>query len=149
MKTLLSVLAMSLVLFTTTTSNIANAQGNPVPKPKPITGSEQIKIKESEKKYKVNPNYNTKFAPLITKSGTVLFSSLPVSTVYDLQSNGVPQQIWQDPIMPANVHAVFMYSLRNRDLPQEAVHTCSVTTLALHGITWLTYRQPSEVAFPL
>jgi hypothetical protein len=111
MKPLVSLLAVSLILCAAISTNIANAQGNPVPKPKPITGSEQIKIKESEKNYKVNPHYNTKFAPLITKSGTVLFSSLPVSTVYDLQTNGVPQQIWQDPITPTNVHAVFMYSL--------------------------------------
>ena len=148
MKMFLYLLAVSIVLYTTTTTNIANAQGNPVPKPKPITGLEQIEIKESEKKYKVNPNYNTKFAPLITKSGTVLFSTIPISTVYDLQSNGVPQQIWQDPIMPANVHAVFMYSLEPGFATRGSAYF-SVTTLALHGVTWLTYRHLAEVAFPL
>ena len=135
MKTLLSVLAMSLVLFTTTTSNIANAQRNPVPKPKPITGSERIEIKESEKKYKVNPNYNTKFAPLITKSGTVLFSSTSTSTVYDLQANGVPQQIWQDPLTPSFVHAVFMYSLE----PGFATRGCAYIFSYDFGATWNNY----------
>ncbi|MGB3017845.1 MAG: hypothetical protein WBC65_08560, partial [Ignavibacteria bacterium] len=110
MKTLLTLLAMSLVLITTTTSNIANAQRNPVPKPKPITGSEQIEIKQSERDFKINSNFRTQYNPVRTKTGTVFFSSTSTSTVYDLQSNGVPQQIWQDPITPANVHAVFMYS---------------------------------------
>ena len=123
---------MSLVLYTSTTTNIANAQRNPVPKPKPITGSEQIKIKESEKNYKVNPHYNTKFAPLITKSGTVFFSSTSTSTVYDLQSNGVPQQIWQDPITPSFVHAVFMYSY----VPGFATRGCAYLFSNDFGATW-------------
>jgi hypothetical protein len=110
MKTSFTLLAVLLVLFTSTTSNIANAERNPVPKPKPITGSEQIEIRQSEKDFKINPQFKTQFDPVRTKSGTVLFSSTPVSTVYDLQANGVPQEIWQDPITPSNVHAVFMYS---------------------------------------
>ncbi len=32
-------------------------------------------------------------------------------TIYDLQSNGVPQQIWQDPNTPSNIHAVFTVNL--------------------------------------
>jgi len=32
-------------------------------------------------------------------------------TIYDLQSNGVPQQIWQDPATPSNIHAVFTVNL--------------------------------------
>ena len=33
-----------------------------------------------------------------------------IFTGYDLQSLGTPQQIWQDPNNPFNVHAVFIYS---------------------------------------
>ncbi|HMQ79241.1 MAG TPA: T9SS type A sorting domain-containing protein [Ignavibacteria bacterium] len=32
-------------------------------------------------------------------------------TIYDLQSNGVPQQVWQDPNTPSNIHAVFTVNL--------------------------------------
>jgi hypothetical protein len=132
MKTLLSLLAMSLVLYTATTSNIANAQRNPVSKPKPITGSEQIQIKQSEEDFKINPYYKTQFDPVRTKSGTVLFSSTSTSTVYDLQSNGVPQEIWQDPITPSNVHAVFMYSL----FPTFATRECAYLFSNNFGATW-------------
>lgn len=64
---------------------------------------------------------NTTGAPPVTPSRLVIppykstnltytFSNTPTATVYDLQSNAVPQEIWQDPVTPANVHAVFMYS---------------------------------------
>ncbi|MBK6506300.1 MAG: hypothetical protein IPG02_11705 [Ignavibacteria bacterium] len=132
MKTLLTLLAMSLVLITTTTSNIANAQRNPVPKPKPITGSEQIEIKQSERDFKINSNFRTQYNPVRTKTGTVFFSSTSTSTVYDLQSNGVPQQIWQDPITPANVHAVFMYS----HVPGFASRSCAYLFSNDFGAIW-------------
>lgn len=32
-------------------------------------------------------------------------------TIYDLQSNGVPQQIWQDPNTPGNIHCVYTVNL--------------------------------------
>jgi len=32
------------------------------------------------------------------------------TTIYDLQSNGSPLQLWQDPNTPANIHAVLMYA---------------------------------------
>ena len=32
-------------------------------------------------------------------------------TIYDLQSNGVPQQIWQDPNTPSNIHCVYTVNL--------------------------------------
>lgn len=132
MKTLLSLFAVSLVLYSSTTSNIANAQRNAVPKPKPTTGSEQIEIRESERNFKINSNFRTQFIPVRTKSGFAVFSSTPTSTVFDLQANGVPQQIWQDPITPANVHAVFMYSY----VPGFATRGCAYLFSSDFGATW-------------
>ena len=40
--------------------------------------------------------------------GTVTFRPTGVTSVYDLQSNGVPMQVIQDPNTPLNVHATFM-----------------------------------------
>lgn len=60
----------------------------------------------------INADANN-FAP-IYYSDSVL-SSVDVrtgpQTIYDLQSNGVPQQIWQDPNTPENIHAVYTVNL--------------------------------------
>jgi Secretion system C-terminal sorting domain len=40
--------------------------------------------------------------------GTVTFTNTTCATIYDLCSNATPQFIWQDPLTPANIHAVFV-----------------------------------------
>ena len=79
------------------------------PFPKPITGLEEYETPNGPQ-MKINPNYKLRISPVQTKTATVFFSSTGVNTVYDLQTNAVPQQIWQDPLTPSNVHATMMYS---------------------------------------
>ncbi len=123
---------MFFTIYSLSCTDIAIAQRKNVSKPKPVTGSEQVIVKPSEKDFRVNTQYRIQLDPVKTKSGTVLFSSTSTSTVYDLQSNGVPQQIWQDPITPANVHAVFMYSL----VPGFATRGCAYLFSSDFGATW-------------
>ncbi|MBK9331825.1 MAG: T9SS type A sorting domain-containing protein [Ignavibacteria bacterium] len=73
------------------------------------------KVSDGSEIYDNTNNYQPKFGstyypPVHGASLTYTFSNTGVFTVYDLQSNGVPMQIWQDPLTPANVHATFMYS---------------------------------------
>ena len=123
---------MFITIYSLSSTDIANAQRKHVSKPKPVTGLEKVILKPTEKDFKINNQYRIQFDPVITKSGTVLFSSTSTSTVYDLQSNGVPQQIWQDPITPSNVHAVFMYSL----VPGFATRGCAYLFSNDFGATW-------------
>jgi len=47
--------------------------------------------------------------PSVTTSfGRATFVPFGAASFYDLQSNGSPAQVWQDPLTPANVHCVFM-----------------------------------------
>jgi len=38
---------------------------------------------------------------------TITYKPTTGQSIYDLESNGVPVQIWQDPTTPDNIHAVF------------------------------------------
>lgn len=69
-------------------------------------GSEQY---DNTSGYTVTPSRMV-IPPYQSSSLTFNLVTTPVATVYDLQSNAVPQEIWQDPLVPANVHATFMYS---------------------------------------
>jgi hypothetical protein len=103
-------LTIILVLGSLLSSDESLAQRKLVQKPKPISGSESHSPFTSDQRSPIYYQSNLQLPPLRTMTGTVLFSSTPSFTVYDLQSNAVSQQIWQDPITPSNVHAVFMYS---------------------------------------
>ncbi len=70
--------------------------------------------------------------PYKSASLTFVLTQTPTSTVYDLQSNAVPQEIWQDPITPANVHAVFMYST----VPAFATRSSAYLFSNDFGATW-------------
>ncbi len=50
------------------------------------------------------------FNPVVTADLTFTFVNTAVFTGYDLQSNGTPQHIWQDPNDPNLVHMVFTKS---------------------------------------
>ena len=67
-----------------------------------------------------------------THKVTALFSPMGVYTVYDLQSNGVPNEIWQDPLTPTNVHATFMYST----VAGFATRACAYMFSNDGGATW-------------
>lgn len=103
-------LSIIIVAATLVFADKSPGQRQLVQKPKPITGSESTVANSSDQNFKMHNHSNLQIPPSKTMSGTVLFSSMPVLTVYDLQSNAVPNEIWQDPLTPANVHAVYMYS---------------------------------------
>ena len=93
------------LLFTFLELQIASSQ--PRSKPALLTGME----KYNNHQYKISPDtvhrYNS-FNDIKTDMGTVSFILLNDYTLYDIQSNGSAQQIWQDPLQPNNVHAVVM-----------------------------------------
>jgi len=80
-----------------------------------------------------NPNFvSTNYPPVHGASLTYTFQPTGVFTVYDLQSNGVPNEIWQDPLTPLNVHATFMYST----VPGFATRSCAYMFSNDGGSTW-------------
>jgi len=48
------------------------------------------------------------YEPLTVNAYTVHFFPFGISSYYDLQSNGTPNEIWQDPLNPLYVHATVM-----------------------------------------
>ncbi|HAY33484.1 MAG TPA: hypothetical protein DCY06_05050 [Bacteroidetes bacterium] len=73
------------------------------------------KVSDGSEIYENSKNFQPKFTstyfpPVQGRIFDYIFSQTGVFTVYDLQSNGVPNQIWQNPFTPNNVHATFMYS---------------------------------------
>lgn len=80
-----------------------------------------------------NPSFvSTNYPPVRGASLTYTFQPTGVFTVYDLQSNGVPNEIWQDPLTPTNVHATFMYST----VPGFATRACAYMFSNDGGATW-------------
>ena len=64
------------------------------------------------------------------------FSPLDLYSGYDLQSNGTPDELWQDPTDPNNLHAVYMNS-------QQTGGTYSDRTITYFnsfdgGMTWFS-----------
>lgn len=51
---------------------------------------------------------NIQYPPVQTSFGNFTFQQTGTSSFYDLQSNGTTNQVWQDPLIPANVHACYM-----------------------------------------
>ncbi|MEO6694261.1 MAG: hypothetical protein ABIY50_12395, partial [Ignavibacteria bacterium] len=51
-----------------------------------------------------------RYEPFHSTSLTYIYTNTEVFSKYDLQSNGVTQEIWQDPLTPGNVHGCFMKS---------------------------------------
>lgn len=108
-----------------------HSQPNEVPIPKPATGLEVHD--NSQNTFALNnKNYKLFISPVKTSSATVFFSPTGVNTVYDLQSNGVPQQVWQNPLTPSNIHATYMYS----NVPGFASRNCAYLFSNDFGATW-------------
>jgi hypothetical protein len=100
---------------------------------KVITGNEAFTVDENETP---PPNFEYEnFPPLNFAGGflTLTFHPTGKYTMYDVQSNGVPNQIWQDPLIPANVHAVVMYSNSASLNPRYCAYMFSNDM----GLTWM------------
>ncbi|MEP7146961.1 MAG: hypothetical protein ABI792_08115, partial [bacterium] len=109
-----------------------NAQTISKPITPPVTGYENSQDNSSyHLKIKVG-SVSNHFPGLNTSSGTVLFSPTGVHTIYDLQSNAVPQTIWQDPLVPSNVHAVYMQSFQPGSTDRYTIYLFSEN----FGATW-------------
>lgn len=81
----------------------------------PVKKPTGYKSFESSNNISYNNNFLTSYSisDHSSSQGTISyfrFQKLGINTYYDIQSNAVPNQIWQDPLLPDNVHAVFMYS---------------------------------------
>ncbi|MBK8982767.1 MAG: T9SS type A sorting domain-containing protein [Ignavibacteria bacterium] len=108
-----------------------HSQPKEVPIPKPVTG---LEVYDNSQNTNIinNKNYKLYIPTVRTSSATVFFSPTGVNTVYDLQSNGVAQQIWQDPLTPSNIHATFMYSV----FPGFASRDCAYLFSNDFGAIW-------------
>ncbi len=123
-----------LVLFFLIPS-ISISQSNPKKIQPPVTGDEVIKNSGSYVLNIIPGTVSNHFPGIKTNSGTVLFSPTGVHTIYDLQSNAVPQTIWQDPLNPSNVHAVFMQSLQTGFSERYTIYLFSED----YGATWSNF----------
>ncbi len=111
----------------------AQSQNKEVPIPKPVTGMEDHFVQPGNADLKFNPGYHNTYQTLFGKNASVTYTTLPgIYTVYDLQSNGVAQQIWQDPLTPGNVHAVVMYST----VPGFSTRNSAYYFSSNYGATW-------------
>lgn len=72
---------------------------------KPIDGSETGKLNRNYKK-DIKPLEH--FSTLKTSSYIISYNLIGQNGFYDLQSNASPNQIWQNPLNPDNVHIAFM-----------------------------------------
>jgi len=93
--------------------------------------------KNSYSSYNIKKGFTTSFSN--SEYGSVQgaiyyfrFAPMEISTVYDIQSSAVPNQIWQDPLNPMNVHAVFMYTSD----PTFAFRYCAYLFSNDYGSTW-------------
>jgi len=97
------------------------------PVPAPINGSEVHSNTGTQPVFSLD-----RIGPVRTNALTFTFQPTGVFTVYDLQSNGVTQEIWQDPLNPLKVHATFMYST----VPGFATRQCAYIYSDNGGQTW-------------
>lgn len=112
------------------------AQTIAVPFPEPVTGSEEPNLKGTSNFRQPYPGYKTYYQQVVKPNATIIYATLPgIYTVYDLQSNAVPQQIWQDPLRPQNVHAIVMRSTQPGFATRESVYFFSFD----YGATWNYY----------
>ncbi len=94
-----------ILLFIYAEMHVAFSQS--LTKPALLTGKEKYNNPQHNTFPDTVQRYNS-FNEIKTKMGTVSFILLNDYTLYDIQSNGSAQQIWQDPLQPDRVHAVVM-----------------------------------------
>ena len=121
----------TLILAILLSATVASAQRKLAPKPKLNTGNEQHKVNPKEAGFKVSEN-KLHIPTVRTSLFAFYFTDTDVSTIYDLQSNAVPNQIWQDPLNPSKVHAACMYSLE----PGFPTRKCAYLYSDNGGQTW-------------
>lgn len=86
----------------------------------------------------VNADANN-FDPILYSDSVLSFTDVRTGpqSIYDLQSNGVCQQIWQDPNTPGNIHAVFTVNLTpGWPAANRRVYYCFSSDF---GVTWTDY----------
>jgi len=128
MKNIKFVMVLFLVLY----SNESFSQKTPVKITRPVDGSEVNVSVNSNPGF--NPqNFSNNFPDKMTSAATISYSPTGVYSLYDLQSNSCPQEIWQDPLNPGNVHAIFMYS----DDPNYFERSCYYVFSSNFGASWI------------
>ena len=149
---------ISLSFIIAFTCNLVQADGRLIPKEqfdKIINMQYRVKIIDDalvgERMYGKNHKEITSYRPtvisLITSPFTIDFSEsdfifsatfTPIHsqarTIYDLQSNGSPLQIWQNPLNPDQIHAVYMTA--NYNDPAFVNRRCKYFYSSDRGITW-------------
>ncbi|MEO8666519.1 MAG: T9SS type A sorting domain-containing protein [Ignavibacteria bacterium] len=71
----------------------------------PLDGSESGTANNN---FKSSYPASNDYEPLTTSSYTVHYTPMGLTSYYDIQSNGSPNEIWQNPLSPDNVHAAVM-----------------------------------------
>ena len=147
---------ISLTFIIAFTCNLVQADGRLIPKEqfdKIINMQYRVKIVGDalvgERMDGMNHNEITAYRPtvisLITNPFTIDFSESDFilsatftpthgQSIYDLQSNGSTVQLWQDPVNPNNVHAVYMTADYND--PSFTNRRCKYFFSYDRGITW-------------
>ena len=86
-----------------------------------------------------NGNSDNNYEPLTVNAYTVHFFPFGISSYYDLQSNGTPNEIWQDPLNPLYVHAAVMV------LPTfGATRVVNYLLSSNRGLTWDNFGNVAE-----
>lgn len=103
-----------------------------LPFSKPVTGFENVNLSDQTSSEKPDfTNYN--FESITLNSSSVYFYNIPVSSYFDIQSNSVPHTIWQDPLRPSNIHAVFMTSPN----PSSIYRSVQYLFSSNFGVSWI------------
>ncbi len=96
-----------------------------------FTGDEVSKV-SGNPTFKVQKTYY----PDVVRGGlTFDFSGTGLLSGYDLQSNGTPDEIWQDPSNPDNLHAIYMNSQQTTGWSDR---TCTYFYSFDGGLSWFS-----------
>lgn len=87
----------------------------------------------------INAESDNNMGPIYYSDSVMSFVDVRTGpeSIYDLQSNGVTQQVWQDPNNPENIHAVYMVNL-TPGWPA-ADRRCYYMFSSDYGATWTDY----------
>lgn len=134
MKLLFTLCGTALIILSVFIPQRLPAQRNMAPIPKPVTGLEVYDAQPGSHFKTPGRKFHNTYKTVSRPNASISYTTLPgIYTVYDLQSNGVPQQIWQDPIMPQFIHAVVMYST----VPGFATRGSMYFFSSDYGVTWV------------
>ena len=128
MKNIKFVMFLYFVLY----FNESFSQKTPVKISNPISGSEVIVPNKSNQDFNTK-NFSNNFPDKITPRATISYSPTGVFSLYDLQSNSCPQEIWQDPFNPGNIHVIYMTS----NEVSYSDRTCAYIFSSNFGASWV------------